>query len=340
MRVVEVPEYGGSDVLRAAERERPTPGPGELMIETSAVGVNFADIKRRRGASHRSPDPPFVPGLEAAGEVVAVGGDGGTRSASDRASGRSRRADVGYAVGDRVAVFVGAGGYAEYVLADVGSVFALPDPMSFEEGAAFPVQYITAHNCLHEWGGLEEGESVLIHAAAGGVGSAAVQIAAAAGAEVFATASTAEKLEHASRLGADHCVNYARTDVAAELDRLTDEGVDLVVDGVGGEAFAAAQAAIAPFGRIVVIGSASGTEGRPDPSWLRVRNASVIGYHLGTAMERVPERVRSAVDGLYELLEDGRLEIVIGETFGLKEAARAHDLVESRESTGKVLLLP
>ena len=322
MRVVEVPEYGGSDVLRATERERPTPGPGELVIESRAIGVNFADIKRRRGASHRAPDPPFVPGLEAAGEVVDTG-DG-----------------VEHVVGDRVAVFVGAGGYAEYVLADAGSVFPLPDLMSFEQGAAFPVQYITAHNCLHEWGGVEPGESVLIHAAAGGVGSAAVQLATTAGAEVIATASTPEKLEHASRLGADHCIDYTVADVGSELEGLTDEGVDLVLDGVGGEAFAASQAAIAPFGRLIVIGSASGTEGEPDPSWLRVRNASVIGYHLGTAMECAPERVRSAVDGLYELLEDGHLEIVIGATFDLEDAARAHDLVESRESTGKVLLLP
>jgi NADPH2:quinone reductase len=322
MRVVEIPEYGESDVLRVAARERPTPDPGELVIETRAIGVNFADIKRRRGASHRAPDPPFVPGLEAAGEIVMVG------------------KGVEHAVGDRVVAFVGAGGYAEYVLASAKSTFAIPDSMSFEEGAAFPVQYLTAHNCLHEWGGLAVGESVLVHAAAGGVGTAAVQLAATAGAEVFATASTTEKLQYADSLGADHCIDYTEEDVEAELNRLTEDGVDLVVDGVGGEAFEASQAAIAPFGRIVVIGSASGTEGRPDPAWLRVRNASVIGYHLGTAMERRPERIRSAAEHLYDLFDDGRLEVVVGETFALADVARAHDRIEHRESTGKVLLVP
>ena len=322
MRVIEVPEYGGSDVLRTVERERPTPGPGELVVETRAVGVNFADIKRRRGASHRAPDPPFVPGLEVAGEVVAVG-DG-----------------VENAVSDHVVAFVGRGGYAEYVLAEARSVFSLPDRMSFEEGAAFPVQFITAHNCLHQWGGLEPGERVLVHAAAGGVGTAAVQLAAVTGAEVFATASTAEKLEFASRRGADHCIDYTASDVETELNRLAEDGIDLVLDGVGGDAVEAGQMAIAPFGRIVTIGSASGTEGSLDLGWIRVRNASVIGYHLGTAMECTPGGIRSVVDRLYELFVDGSIEVVIGETFDLEAAARAHDFIENRGNIGKVLLSP
>jgi len=322
MRVIEVPEYGGSDVLRTVVRERPTPSPGELVVGTRAVGVNFADIKRRRGTSHRAPNPPFVPELEVAGEVVTVG-DG-----------------VEHAIGDRIVAFIGAGGYAEHVLAEAGSVFALPDTMSFEEGAAFPVQFITAHNCLREWGGLEPGEQVLVHAAAGGVGTAAVQLAAVAGAEVFATASTAEKLEFASRRGADHLINYTAGDVETELDRLAEDGIDLVLDGVGGDAFEVGQAVIAPFGRIVTIGSASGTEGSLDVGWIRARNASVIGYHLGTAMECAPHRVRSAVDRLYDLFVDGSVEVVIGETFDLEAAVRAHDFIENRESSGKVLLTP
>jgi NADPH2:quinone reductase len=322
MRAIEVPKYGSSDVLEIVERELPTPGSGEVVLESYAIGVNFADIKRRRGVSGRAPDPPFVPGLEAAGVVTAVG-DG-----------------VEYAVGDRVVALVGAGAYAESVLADTDSLLDIPDSMSFKEAAGFPVQFITAHNCLHEWGRLESDESVLIHAAAGGVGTAALQLANEAGAEVFATASTSEKLKYASRLGADHGINYTTNDVASEINRLTEDGIDLVLDGVGGDAFEAGQTALSPFGRIVTIGTASGTEGTPDLDHLRVQNASILGYHIGEAIDQDPDKIHSAVDQLNELLADGRIEIVIGETFALEDAANAHNLVENRESTGKVLLTP
>jgi NADPH2:quinone reductase len=220
-------------------------------------------------------------------------------------------------------------------------VFDIPDGLSFEEAAGFPVNFLTAHNVLFEWGGLEAGERVLIHAAAGGVGSAAVQLARTANAEIFATASTDAKLELAERLGADHLIDYVKSDFVEAIDRITDgEGTDLVLDGVGGDAFDGGLEALAPFGRLVSVGSASGREGTLDPSLLRVDNQRVLGYHLGTAMEREPNRVKPAVSHLYDLIESGKIEVIVDQTFPLNEAAKAHDSMESRRSVGKMILLP
>jgi NADPH2:quinone reductase len=248
---------------------------------------------------------------------------------------------VGRSEGDEVVGMVNGGGYAEYVTADATGLFDIPGGMNFEEAAGFPVQFLTAHNCLHEWGGLEEGEKVLIHAAAGGVGTAAVQIAREAGAETFGTASTPEKLDLASDLGLDHPINYTETDFAEEVDDLTDgEGVDLVLDGIGGETTEESLDCLAHFGRMVSYGAASGEPGRPDTASLLFSNQRVIGYHLGQAMFRAPEKVMSAVPPLTEMLSSGTLEVQVGETFALEDAVEAHEYIENRESSGKVLLLP
>ena len=323
MRAIHVTAYGGPEVLQEVELERPEPMAGEIRIDVEAIGVNYADIKRRSGASRNAQSPPYVPGIEAAGTIDAVG-DG-----------------VEFAVGDRVTATVSEGAYATSLVTDTKGVYPIPDSLSFEAAAGVPVQFITAYNCLHGWGGLEAGERVLIHAAAGGVGSAAVQLAARAGAEVFATASTEAKRQLASDLGADHTIDYTSVDVAEAIDAATDgAGVDLVLDGVGGEAFDSSVDALAPFGRIVTIGSASGEEGAPDPSLLRRKNASVIGYHLGWTRELDPSRIEPAPSTVLELLAAGEVELHVSETFSLSDAAAAHEFVESRESTGKVLLRP
>jgi NADPH2:quinone reductase len=191
MNVIQVEEYGSSDALTLAERERSVPPEGEVRVEVEAAGINFADIMQRRGDYPGGPEPPYVPGIEAAGTVDVVG-DG-----------------VGLDEGQRVVAMTDGGAYAEYVTADPESLFPVPEEMSFAEAAGFPVQFLTAHGCLFEWGGLdgegnasadgsaegdERPERVLIHAAAGGVGTAAVQLADRAGAEVFGKASSEEKL--------------------------------------------------------------------------------------------------------------------------------------------------
>jgi NADPH2:quinone reductase len=322
MRAVRVTEFGDTDGMELADVEKPDPGEGELRIEVKAAGINFADVMQRRGHYHGGPEPPYIAGLEVAGVVDAVG------------------EGVGRSVGDRVVSLVGRGGYAEYAIADARGVLDVPEGMSFEEAAGFPVQFLTAHNCLHEWGGLEEGESVLIHAAAGGVGTAAVQLAREAGARVFGTASTAEKLEKASELGCDVPINYTEEDFVARVREETDYGVDLVLDGIGGDTTEESLDALTEFGRMVSYGAASGRPGRPPTDALLFGNKSVIGYHLGRAIERRPMRVMGAVPELTELLADGTLEVQVGHTFDLEEAAAAHEFIEDRKSSGKVVLLP
>ena len=323
MRAIEVQKFGDSDVLEVIDADAPEPGPGQVRIRVKAAGLNFADIMQRRGHYHGGPQPTYVPGMEAAGTVDAVG------------------EDVDREVGDRVVAMTGRGAYSEYVVADAASLFDVPEAMSFEEAAGFPVQFLTAHSVLHEWGGLEEDESVLVHAAAGGVGTAAVQLAAAAGAEVFGTASTRQKLDLAERLGCDYPINYEKQDFRGVVsDETADEGVDLALDGVGGETFSRTVDALAHFGRVVAYGAASGEPGTATTDRLLFENKSVVGFHLGNAVARQPQRVMAAVPELQEMLAAGDLEVVVGETFPLEDAAEAHEAVENRETVGKVVLKP
>ncbi|MFC7210471.1 zinc-binding alcohol dehydrogenase family protein [Natronoarchaeum sp. GCM10025321] len=323
MQSVLVEAFGGSETMTVQEQERPEPGPEQVRVEVEAAGINFADIMQRRGKYPGGPEPPYVPGMEAAGRIDATG---------ER---------VNLDEGDRVVATLPGGGYAEYALADPQALFPIPDGMSFDEAAGFPVQFLTAHGCLFGWGDLEEGERVLIQAAAGGVGTAAVQLASQAGAEVFGTASTAEKLDLASDLGCDHPINYTETDFVEEIDEITDgEGVDLVLDGVGGDVFHESLDALTPFGRIVTYGAASGETASVDTGRLLFENKSVIGYHLGRARAEDPGRVLEAVPELTGSLTSGDMEVVVGESFPLEDAAEAHDYIEDRQSSGKVVLHP
>lgn len=323
MKAVTVSSFGESDVLETTERDVPEPGAGEVRVEVRAAGINFADIMQRRGEYPGGPQPPYVPGMEVAGVVDAVA-DG-----------------VGREVGDAVMGFAESGGYAEFAIADAAGLFDVPEAMSFAEAAGFPVQYLTAHNCLFEWGDLTEDESVLVHAAAGGVGTAAVQLADATGATVFGTASTTEKLDLASDLGCDHAIQYTEEDFVERVDRITDgDGVDLVLDGIGGETTTESLKALSHFGRMVSFGAASGEPGRPNTSDLLFNNHTIIGYHLGQAMVRDPTRVLQAVPSLTDKLASGDLAVVVGREFDLEDAAAAHRHIETRESSGKVVLRP
>ncbi|RYJ14492.1 NADPH:quinone oxidoreductase family protein [Halogeometricum borinquense] len=321
MRAVEVTEYGDSSVLTITDRPAPTPSEGEVSIDVAAVGVNFADIEQRRGNYPDSPSPPFVPGLEVAGTV------------------RTAPAGSDLAVGDRVAALTSSGGYAERATAPAEQTFRIPESLSWAAATALPVQGLTAHNVLHEWGNLSPDERVLVHAGAGGVGSLAVQFADAAGATVLATASTAEKRELTRDLGADHAIDYTDVDVADAVLSRTD-GVDLVVDGVGGNAFAASVEALAPVGRIVTFGMASGSVPTVATPRLFFANQSVIGYHLEHALDHVPERVLEAVPSVIDHLASGQVEVVVDRTVPLSEPQQAHDSLANRETVGKVVLTP
>ena len=323
MSAVEVTEFGDAGTMTVREVEPPEPGAGEVRIEVRAAGINFADIMQRRGHYHGGPEPPYRPGMEVAGVVDAVG------------EGVNRE------TGEPVVSLVDGGGYAEHAVADARGLLEIPGEMGFEAAAGFPVQWLTAHNCLFEWGDAEAGETVLVHAAAGGVGSAAVQLADEAGAEVIGTASTDEKLAMASDLGMDHGVRYTETDFVDRVDELTDgEGVDLVLDGIGGETTDRSLDALRSFGRMVSFGAAAGEPGRPNTADLLFGNKTVIGYHLGRALRQQPMRVMGAVPELTGLLGDGTLEVQVGHTFDLADAAEAHRFIEDRKSSGKVVLVP
>jgi NADPH2:quinone reductase len=322
MHAIEITEYGDAEVLEVVGRDLPEPGEGQVRIDTEAVGVNFADIQQRRGDYPGGPDTPFVPGVEAAGTVDATG------------------EGVDLSEGDRVVAMLNGGGYAEYAVADVRSVFPAAG-LSFEDAAGFPVQFLTAHNCLHEWGRLEADEQVLIHAAAGGVGTAAVQLADHAGAEVFGTASTAEKLDLASELGCDHPINYVEEDFREVVDDVTGGGgVDLVLDGVGGDTFHRSMDALAHFGRLVFYGAASGEMPEAELTDLLMSNKQIIGFHLGQASYHDPGTAMAPVPELIQLISSGEIEVRVGSTFDLQDAADAHASIEARETTGKVILEP
>ena len=312
MKTVQVTEFGGRETLEVVEEETPEPGEGEVRIEVKAAGINFADIMQRRGHYQGGPTPPYVPGMEVAGVIDAVG-DG-----------------VGREVGDEVVTMVaGGGGYAEYAIGDAMGLFDIPAGLSFEEAAGFPVQFLTAQNCLHEWGGLEEGESVLIHAAARE-----------AGAEIYGTASTQAKLDKAASLGCDHPINYEEDDFVEVIDEKTDYGVDLVLDGVGSETTSESLEALKEFGRMVVYGAASGEPGRPRTDNILFGNQKIIGYHLGRGIARKPMKVLASVNELSDMLAEGKLEVQFDTAFDLEDAAEAHEYVESRQSMGKVVLTP
>ncbi|NKE35760.1 NADPH:quinone oxidoreductase family protein [Natronococcus sp. JC468] len=323
MKAIEVTEYGDSDELEVVDRDLPEPGPGEVRIEIEAAGINFADVMQRRGVYPGGPEAPYVPGMEAAGTIDATA------------------EDVDLDEGDRVVAMLDRGGYAEYATANAQMLFPIPEGMSFEEAAGFPVQFLTAHSCLFEWGELEDGESVLIQAAAGGVGTAAVQLASNAGAEVFGTASSEEKLELAAELGCDHPIDYTETDFREVIDEETDgEGVDLVLESVGGDVFERSLDAMAHFGRMVTFGVASGEPASAENRRLLFENKSVRGFHLGQAAMHDPSRIMQAVPDLTEGLASGDLEVIVGKSFPLADAADAHRYIEDRKSSGKVLLKP
>ncbi|AGB37899.1 quinone oxidoreductase family protein [Natronococcus occultus] len=323
MKAIEVTEYGDSDELAVVDRDVPEPDAGEVRIEIEAAGINFADVMQRRGVYPGGPEAPYVPGMEAAGTIDATA------------------EDVDLDEGDRVVAMLDRGGYAEYTTANAQMLFPIPDEMSFEEAAGFPVQFLTAHSCLFEWGELEDGESVLIQAAAGGVGTAAVQLASNAGAEVFGTASSEEKLDLATDLSCDHPINYTETDFRETVEVETDgEGVDLVLESVGGDVFERSLDAMAHFGRMVTFGVASGEPASAENRRLLFENKSVRGFHLGQAAMHDPSRIMQAVPELTEELTSGDLEVIVGESFPLADAAEAHQYIEDRKSSGKVLLKP
>lgn len=323
MKAIVFTQTGGPEVLALADVSMPGVRPGMVRIRTHAIGVNFADTRFRQGTYVVKPTLPDTPGLEAAGVIDAVG-DGVTN----------------LKLGTRVAAFASKS-YAEYCLAPSSMVVPLPDFVSFVDGAAFLIQGLTAYHLLHTADSTGPGRSVLVHSAAGGVGLAAVRLAKAAGARVFGTVSSDAKAGLAKAYGADAVINYTTTKFADEVLRLTDgRGVDLILDAVGKPTFEEGLRCLAPFGHLILYGRAGGA---PDPlnvSTLSPKSQKVSGFLLPTVTRGFPDKTRESADRCFALMREGRLRLHIGKTFPLAQAAEAHRYLESRQSTGKLILIP
>jgi NADPH2:quinone reductase len=299
VKAVVLHEVGGD----LAVEDVPEPE-GENVVDVRAAGVNFADVLMRRGHYPQMPELPFVMGSEVAGDL-----DGKRVVSMPR----------------------GAGGYAERVAVDPDWTFELPEGATYAEGAAFLMTYLTSFIPLMRLARVRRESTVLVHAASGGVGVAAVQLAKFAGATVIGTASTDEKRAFARKQGADEVRGY---------DDLDDVRADVIIDPVGGELFARSLKLMNPLGSIVAIGFAGGQWQPVDPALLVGRNVSAVGFYLGRLIALRPDYVRECVDELVALWRRGALRPVVGSEFPLDRASDAHALIERREHMGKVVLVP
>jgi NADPH2:quinone reductase len=327
MRAIQITETGGAEVLRLRELPTPTPGPGEALVQIEACGVNFIDVYLREGR-YASP-LPFIPGQEAAGVVLALGP--GTDS-TDAAS---------FKVGDRVAWCGVPATYAQFAVAPVARLIAVPDGITTRQAAAAMLQGMTAHYLAHSTYAIQKGDAVLVHAGAGGVGLLLIQMAKRQGARVFATVSTEEKAALARAAGADEAIIYTREDFAARVRELTaGAGVRVVYDSVGKTTFEGSLSSLAPRGLLVLFGASSGAVAPIDLIQLSTRGSLYVTRPgLKDYIASREEMVQRAGDML-GWVADGSLKLRIEHSYALADAAQAHRDLESRKTTGKVLLIP
>ena len=324
MKAIWVGEFGEADVLQYVDVERPEPGEGEVLIEVRSAGVNYADTMRRRNQYVESQDLPFTPGSEVAGTVAEVG------EGVDDVS-----------VGDRVVTLLGTGGYAEYAVAPARGLIPLPEGLDFDRAAAIPLQGLTAYHCIKTSGALKDGESVLVHAAAGGVGTLSVQVAKLLGAgTVIATASSEEKLDLARSLGADVLIDYTEEDWPEQVREATEgKGADIILEMVGADFPEKNLRCLNVFGRMVVFGAASRERGTIVPATLMKRCHAVVGFYLPQIMRR-PDLFVPSLKEILAWISSGDLQLTIGGTYPLEQAAEAHTDLEGRRTKGKLLLNP
>ena len=320
MHAIVVEQFGDPDVLKWVEKAEPKPGPDHVAIRISVTSVNFVDTNVRRGKTGAA--LPLTPGVDCAGTIVAVG-----ENVRD------------LKVGQRVAAFTDGGSYADVVLARGVLTYPIPDGVADEEACAMVV-LATAWNILTLAGRFQKGENVLVHAAAGGVGSAAIQMARAFGAnKIIATVSDMAKAAFARECGADVVLDVK--DFANGTKEATGGvGADLILDSVAGPVFMTSLEVLAPFGRLVNYGNASGAPGTVLSSQLHAANRAVIGYSSGYYRANRPTALRPAAEGSLKALADKKLRLTASKTLPLRDAAEAHRFIESRKSHGKILLKP
>ena len=337
MRALVITRHGPPEVLRIEERPDPEPGPGEVRVTVRAAGVNFADLMARIGVYPDAPKPPAIVGYEIAGDVEALG-----------------EGVEGVRVGDRVLAGCRFGGYAERVVVGANELLPMPEGWSYAEGAALPVNYATAYGILVRYGSVRAGERVLVHAAAGGVGIAATQIAKLHAAEVFGTASPA-KHEAIRAIGVDHAIDYRSGDWVAQIRRIAGarQPLDIALDAVGGRSFRRSFSLLRAGGRLVCFGASALVSGerrdlrrtartlletpRFNPLRLSSSSKSVIGFNLLRVWS-----ARGALDEyvgpLRRWIDAGELRPVVAEAFPLERGADAHRFLGERRNVGKVVL--
>jgi NADPH2:quinone reductase len=317
MRAWRVHELGEPSAMTLDEVPVPTPGNGQLLVRVRAAALNFPDVLMAAGLYQERPALPYIPGIELCGEVEGTG-----------------RRVLGAPSG-------GPGAFAEYALMDADRAWPVPEGMPDEKAAALYLTYQTGHVGLHRRAHLQPGEWLLVHAGAGGVGSAAIQLGKAAGARVVATAGGPEKVQICRDLGADHVVDYTADDFVAVVEDVTGgHGADVVYDPVGGDVFDRSRKCIAFEGRLVVVGFTSGRIPEVPASHVLVKNYSVVGLHWGLYRQHDPAVFGLVHEELTRLYEHGRIDPLVSQVLPLEEAPRALGALAGRRTVGKVVLTP
>ena len=323
MKAAVYTQPGPPEVLSYEDVADPEIGEGDILVQVEAISIEGADTINR--ASTATAGAASIVGYQAAGTIIAVGA-----AVTDRREG------------DRVVTVGLDGSHAALRAVPSGFSWVLPDGISTDDGACVPIPFGTADDCLFEFGRLQAGETALIHAGAGGVGIAAIQLAHRAGATVLSTASNQSKLDRLVPLGLDHGINYVETDFASEVHRLTDgRGADVIVDSVGGVTLQNSLRCLAYRGRVVSVGDAGRAEPQPlDVSTMRGNNQSLTGYFLGAELFLGGPRAHDMIAGHLSAIAAGDLQVVIDRTYPLADAAAAHAYIESRQSFGRIVLVP
>lgn len=323
MTVIEAREAGGPEVLVTGERPIPEPGPGEVLIEVAAAGINRPDVLQRQGLYPPPKGASDLLGLEVAGKVVAVG-QGATR----------------YKKGDEVAALVNGGGYAEFALAPETTTLPVPGSLTLEEAAALPETVFTVWHNVFERGGLKPGEWLLVHGGGSGIGTTAIQLATALGARVMTTVGSDAKVKDCEALGAVRAINYREEDFVEAVRTITDgHGADVILDMVGGDYIERNLKAAALEGRIVQIAFLMGSKVEIDLMRLMMRRLTLTGSTLRAQLPETKARMAKAIEQrIWPLIAEGKVKPIIDSTFKLADAAGAHRRIDDPEHIGKVML--
>ncbi len=324
MKAIGLEEFGGPEVLQVIEMDRPRPADDQVLVRVQGVSLNFADVQTRKGAFHGGGAAfPLVPGLDCFGIAEEVGAQVG-----------------GIRPGDRVIAFPHTGTYAQYVLADGNLVFPIPDGISLEQAAASPLVTFASHMLLDKVARLEDGESLLIHAAAGGIGTSVLQIARTmTSGLLIGTVGSADKAALAKEAGADAVIVDREEDFVQRVRELTDgRGVDVILDSLGGDYLSRGMECLAPYGRLVVFGNATGSYGQLNTGLLHSSTRSVLGYSSVTTRKTRPQWFADTAPAVIRLMEEGKLDMKVSRVMSMEEAAEAHRLMEEGRVAGKLVL--